>query len=137
MYETFEHMADLGLQVRAADLGALFAEAGRGFLSILVENPSDVRPQQRDIKLQIEGTDKDYLFFDWLNELLYRFEIDHLLLAEFDVTLDQHGLRAIARGEPVDPDRHHLAHEIKAITYHQLEVRQVPDGWQAVVIVDI
>ena len=136
MYETFEHTADLGLRVRAADLDALFAEAGRGFLSILVENPSDVRPQ-RDIKLQIEGTDKDYLFFDWLNELLYRFEIDHLLLAEFDVTLDERGLRAIARGEPVDPDRHHLAHEIKAITYHQLEVKQVPDGWQAVVIVDI
>ena len=136
MYETFDHTADLGLRVRAANLDALFAEAGRGFLSILVENPSDVRPQ-RDIKLQIEGTDKDYLFFDWLNELLYRFEIDHLLLAEFDVTLDERGLRAIARGEPVDPDRHHLAHEIKAITYHQLEVKQVPDGWQAVVIVDI
>jgi SHS2 domain-containing protein len=136
MYETFEHTADLGLQVRAANLDALFAEAGRGFLAILVENPSDVRPR-RDVKLQVEGTDKDYLFFDWLNELLYRFEIDHLLLAEFDVTLDEGGLRAIARGEPVDPDRHHLAHEIKAITYHQLEVKHVPDGWQARVIVDI
>ena len=136
MYETFEHTADLGLQVRAANLDALFAEAGRGFLSILIENPSDVRPR-RDVKLQVEGTDKDYLFFDWLNELLYRFEIDHLLLAEFDVTLDQRGLRAIARGEPVDADRHSLAHEIKAITYHQLEVKQVPDGWQARVIVDI
>ena len=136
MYETFEHTADLGLRVTAANLDALFAEAGRGFLSILVENPGDVRPR-RDIKLQIEGTDRDYLFFDWLNELLYRFEIEHLLLAEFDVTLDKGGLRATARGEPVDLDRHHLAHEIKAITYHQLEVKQVPDGWQAVVIVDI
>jgi SHS2 domain-containing protein len=136
MYQTFEHTADLGLHIEAPDRNALFAEAGRAFLSILVENPDDVRPECEET-LEIKGTDLDFLLFDWLNELLLRFERDHVLLSEFDVKVDEQGLKAKARGEPLERDRHELSHEVKAITYHQLEVKQTDQGWQARVIVDI
>lgn len=136
MYRTFEHTADLGLQIEAADLRTLFAEAGRGLLAVLIENPDAVRPQ-REVTVAVEGTDPDYLLIDFLNELLFLFERQQLLLCEFDVSLDAHGLRAIARGEPLDRKRHEPSHEIKAITYHQLEVRQTADRWQARFIVDI
>jgi SHS2 domain-containing protein len=136
MYHTFEHTADLGMQVEAADLVSLFAEAGRAFLSILVENPDTVRPQN-EVAIEVEGTDLDYLLFDWLNELLLLFDRDHLLLSDFDVTIDSQGLKGRARGEAVDRDRHELSHEIKAITYHQLELKQTAEGWQARFIVDI
>jgi SHS2 domain-containing protein len=72
MYQTFEHTADLGLHIEAPDRNALFAEAGRAFLSILVENPDDVRPECEET-LEIKGTDLDFLLFDWLNELLTSF----------------------------------------------------------------
>ena len=136
MYETFEHTADLGLRIRAPELDALFDDAARGLFSIIVDNLDAVRPDQ-EATIEIQGREKDYLLFDWLSELLYRFETDHLLFSEFQVHVDDAGLKARLRGEPVDLDRHHLAHEVKAITYHQLTVEQTDDGWFAEMIVDI
>lgn len=136
MYETFEHTADLGLRVRAVDLDTLFADAGRALFSALVDNLDAVRSTQQET-FEVQGTEKDYLLFDWLNELLYRFETEKLLFSNFDVKVDDSGLVATARGEPVDRRRHRLSHEIKAITYHQLKVEHTDDGWEAQLIVDI
>lgn len=135
MYETFEHTADLGLRVRAKTLENLFEEAGRGLFSI-VTNLDDVRCLQ-ERTYRVAGAASDYLLFDWLNELLYTFEGDRLLLAEFKVELDADGLRGTARGEPMDLERHRMEHEVKAITYHGLRVEENADGWLAEVIVDI
>ena len=136
MYETFEHTADLGLRVAAASLDELFAEAARGLLSVLVDNPQDVQPDIESA-FKIEGSEKDYLLFDWLSELLYRFESSGQLFSKFDISLTETGLNAVVWGESAEETRHHLAHEVKAITYHQLKVEQSPDGWTAQVIVDI
>jgi SHS2 domain-containing protein len=136
MYETFDHTADLGLRIRAADLNTLFAEAGRALFSTLVENPDTIAPIQR-LDVTIAGKDREYLLFDWLKELLYRFEVEHLLLTRFSVNVGADGLQGSAWGEPFDPERHELAHEVKAITYHGLRVEQTPSGWLAEVIVDI
>ena len=73
MYETFDHTADLGLRVRAADLSTLFAEAGLALLSSLVEDPGAVRPERR-LDIELPADDVEYLLFDWLKALLYRFE---------------------------------------------------------------
>lgn len=136
MYELFEHTADLGLRAQAPDLDQLFAEAARGLFAMVIENAEDVQPRI-EVAIEIEGTDLDYLFFDWLNELLHTFETDRLLLTQFTVHVSDVGLRAEARGEQLDRQRHHLSHEVKAITYHHLKVEQAPGGWQAEVIVDI
>ncbi len=136
MFETFEHTADLGLRVRATTLENLLEEAGRGLFSMMVTNLEDVRCLQEET-YRIEGSAVDYLLFDWLNELLYTFESERLLLAEFKVELDVDGLRATARGEPMDLDRHRMEHEVKAITYHGLRVEENADGWLAELIVDI
>jgi SHS2 domain-containing protein len=85
----------------------------------------------------VAGTDPELLLFDWLTELLYVFESRKLLLAEFEVSVDSRGLSATCRGEPVDPARHELDHEVKAITYHGLRIEQTAEGWLAEVIVDI
>jgi SHS2 domain-containing protein len=85
----------------------------------------------------LRGTRRDELLFDWLSELLYVFETERLVLAEFQVTLQDDGLQAEAAGERLDPARHQLEHEVKAITYHNLVVEQTPEGWRAEVIVDI
>jgi len=140
MFELFEHTADLGLRIRAATLEDLLTEAGRGLLAMLVANPDAVRPvQTRTITLA--AAEPAYLLFDWLSELLYAFETDKLLLAEFAMDLNhtpaEWRLSAQCRGEPMDTGRHEMDHEVKAITYHGLRVEQTPDGWQAEVIVDI
>jgi SHS2 domain-containing protein len=136
MYEIFEHTADLGLRIRAPDLDTLFAEAGRGLFSLIVENLDDVRPV-REVTFHIQGQDREYLLFDWLNEILFTFDTEHLLLCQFQVRINENGLEADARGETLDPQRHQIDHEVKAITYHGLKLKQTPEGWLAEVIVDI
>ncbi|MCS6863893.1 MAG: archease [Gemmataceae bacterium] len=136
MHELFEHTADLGLRAVAPDVNTLFAEMAACLMSAIVEDPASIQPLHESA-LQLAGTEKDYLLVDWLKELLLRFEEDHMLFATFDVQVSDTGLTATLRGEPVDPQRHALAHEVKAITYHELKVIQTPQGWLAEVIVDI
>lgn len=136
MYEYFEHTADLGIRVRASDLNGLFAEAATALFAAVVDELNSVRPAQQ-LEIAVEGSDLEYLLFDWLRELLFRFDADHLVLGQFDVRVSDAGLTATAWGEPLDPARHVLSHEVKAITYHGLRVEREGDGWVAEVIVDI
>jgi SHS2 domain-containing protein len=136
MYETFDHTADLGLRIRAPDLNSLFAEAARALFATLVEELETVAPRQQ-MELALSGDEREYLLFDWLKELLYRFEVEHWLLSHFSVQVRADGLQATAWGERIDRQRHELAHEVKAITYHGLRVEETPTGWLAEVIVDI
>src|SRR5262245_12788531 len=138
MYETFEHTADLGLRIRAADLDTLFGEAAMALFSAVVDDLSTVRPVQK-IEIRLPGEDRVYLLFDWLNELLYRYETEHMVFGKFEVQVSpgDAGLTGTAWGERLDPARHAPGHEVKAITYHELKVEQTVDGWLAEVIVDI
>jgi SHS2 domain-containing protein len=138
MHELFEHTADIGLRIQAATLEELFCEAAAGLFSLIVENPDDVRQTEAvEIELPRQGDAFDFLLFDWLNDLLYRFDAQRMLFAKFDVRFTDSSLRATAWGEPLDPARHRLEHEVKAITYHALMVAQETGGWKAEVIVDI
>ncbi|MFV2069261.1 MAG: archease [Pirellulales bacterium] len=136
MYETFDHTADVGIRVRAPDLQTVLVDAARGLFSLIVSNLDAVRPV-RSVRISIAAEDADWLLFDWLAELLVRFDAEQLVLCEFDVALVDDGLTATVRGEQVDFDRHHLEHEVKAITCHGLKVEQTDTGWLAEVIVDI
>ena len=136
MYEFFEHTADLGLRVRAADLDSLFAEAATALFSAIVEDLRAVR-QVQCIEVRIAGDNREFLLFDWLKELLYRFDAEHLLFSRFEPMVTADGLTGAAWGEPLDRTRHELAHEVKAITYHGLRVEQTAEGWLAEFIVDI
>jgi SHS2 domain-containing protein len=136
MHEFFEHTADLGLRVHAADLETLFAEAATALFEAVVDNLDAVQPRQ-SVAVRVDGTERDYLLFDWLKELLRRFDTDHLLFSRFEVKLTPTGLEGTAWGEPLDRDRHELGHEVKAITYHGLRVEQAGAEWLAEVIVDI
>lgn len=136
MFELFEHTADLGLRVRAADLNELFADAGRALFSVIAANLDSVRTVH-ELHFQLDGTRRDDLLFDWLAELLFTFDTRRVLLSEFDVNVQDRGLTGTARGEPFDPNRHELDMEVKAITYHGLKVEPDGDGWLAEVIVDL
>jgi len=136
MFETFEHTADLGLRVRAPDLDQLFAEAAQALFSAIVDDLQSVELKQK-VDLELHGDDRALMLFDWLNELLYRFDTEHLLFGKFEVRIMDDALKATAWGESSDLSRHSLGHEVKAITYHGLRVEKEENGWLAEVIVDI
>lgn len=136
VYEIFAHTADVGLRVKAPNLNTLFADAGQALFSVIVANLNDVR-RQTQVEINLAGQELDYLLLDWLSELLFTFETRRLLLSDFDLSIDAGGLKATAFGETVDPQRHEMAHEVKAVTYHGLKVEQSDNGWTAEVILDI
>jgi SHS2 domain-containing protein len=136
MYELFEHTADLGLRATAPDIDTLFVEMARCLSAAILEDPASVRPETAT-RVEISGGDREYLLFDWLKELLYRFDAEHQVFGRFEVRVRADGLTATAWGEPLDPARHLLNHEVKAITYHELKVEPTDGGWVAEVIVDI
>jgi SHS2 domain-containing protein len=68
MFESFDHTADLGLRIRAADLDTLFAEAARALFSTIVDDLASVKSAER-FDVRIVGVDKEYLLFDWLREV--------------------------------------------------------------------
>ncbi|MBL8851958.1 MAG: archease [Planctomycetaceae bacterium] len=141
MYELIDHTADVGLRIHAKTLAAALAEAGRGFSSLIVENLDDVRTAET-VRIELPLADRtagslDYLLFDWLAALLQEFETHGRVFSRFDVQELPLGIVADCAGEPIDPARHRLCHEIKAVTYHQLEFRPTDDGYAGQVILDV
>ena len=136
MFTFFDHTADLGLRVEAPDLNTLFREAAEGLFAMMTDDLSSIRPNLT-VPFAVSGTDREYLLFDWLRGLLLYADEHRVLFGRFEVMVTDSGLTATAHGEPLDPTRHELAREVKAITYHGLKVEQTPAGWLAEVIVDI
>jgi len=140
--EIFDHTADVGLKVRGASLGDLFQTAAQGLFDYIVVNRHEVRTERWD-SITLEADEASELLAMWLNELIYRLETEHRIYAEFVVDVADDGCRLQARigGEPIDPDRHILDHEVKAVTRHGLSLQ--PDGapgeegWVAELILDI
>jgi SHS2 domain-containing protein len=142
-FETFDHTADVGLRITAADLPSLFSEAARGMFSLIAAELSDIQPTER-FEIQLPADDLDALLRNWLAELLYLFHVRQLLLCRFEVVLKiveeeaapKASLSAIVHGEAVDRSRHSLDAEIKAVTWHGLRIEPHDGGWLAEVIVD-
>ena len=95
MYELFEHTADLGLRAVAADLDMLFADAAMCLFTAIVEDPAAVRPAI-DVAIEIAGTDREFLLFDWLKALLRCFDDEQMLFDQFEVKVRADGLSATA-----------------------------------------
>ena len=134
-FTVFDHTADVGLRITGATLDALFVNAALGMFSLLCD-VNTVRTNARDM-IAVDEDDVAYRLHDWLAELLYRFDTDHRLYARFEVR--NVGVRAecIAWGERVDPARHELRAEIKAVTAHELTVKRDGGLWTATVIFDL
>ena len=134
--EIFEHTADIGLRMTADTLPELFVEAGRGLMGLMVDNALEAKPLV-EIPLVITGYNHEELLADWLSEVLYLFEVRHLVLSDFAVKVTAEGIQAVVKGEMLDRQRHRVAHEVKAVTYHRLRVEHVGGQWVAEVILDI
>lgn len=131
-----DHTGDIGFEVKAPTIEALFRRAARGLYEILVERPPTSGGSEEHLDLEEEGA--DLLLRSFLSELLYRFLARRTMFVDFaDLRIDGH--RVLARGPTAefDPDRDGLRTELKAVTYHQLDVRREPSGWSARVIFDV
>ncbi|MGD9022288.1 MAG: archease [Deltaproteobacteria bacterium] len=135
-YEFIEHTADLGFKAYGATLFELFVHAAQALFETLVIPESVEDRLERSIDVEAEALDD--LMVSWLSELLYLYDTEKLLFRDFQIQkIQDHRLRAKARGEVFDPARHEIKTGVKAVTYHQLYVKEKAGGWETQVILDI
>jgi len=135
-FEILDHTADIGIIVYGEDLKALFENAGKAFFHLITDLRKVRRRTKR--KIVVRGESLDRLMVDWLSELLYLHDVENLLFKEFTAeSVGKDGLKAIAKGEPFEEGVHVIKTEVKAVTYHQIEVRQEKGHWRAQVIFDL
>lgn len=134
--EEIEHTADAGIVVHAGDMRQLFERAAWGMFALITE-PESVRSQQR-ARIELEAGDRGSLMVQWLSELNFRHATEGMVFGEFNIEqLTDERLLATIKGERIDPARHRIHTEIKAVTYHGLEIVQDEDGWRAQIIFDL
>ena len=134
-FEIIDHTADVGIIAHGTDMKQAFANMAKGLFSLITELDDIKEALHRDIK--VTATDKESLLVEWLNELIYQFDTENIILRRFDITeLNNTRLRARSYGEKVDSSRHELKTGVKAATYHLLKVDK-GDGYRVQVILDI
>jgi SHS2 domain-containing protein len=131
-FEEIEHTADRAFRIRGRDPGELFRSAARAIFGVMGTRPEAPVTVVRDV--EVSGIDSETLLVNWLNELLYLAEVHGEQYSGFDISSisDTH-LRARICGSSDAAGRR----IIKAVTFHGLQLRQMPDGWEATVVVDV
>ena len=131
-----DHTADAGIAVEAPDLARLFERAAYGMFSVITDLAA-ARATETS-RISIDAPDRVALLARWLSELNYRHVIEHRIFLEFEVlALSEHHLEAEVSGEIFDPARHTIFTEIKAVTFHDLQLERDEHGWKAQIIFDL
>lgn len=135
-YETIDHTADFGIHVFGADAKDLFANAAFALFDLITD--IDTLKGVNEHKIRITGYDWPDTMVNWLRELLYLWTCKEMLVKTANISyLTEHELTARVNFDPYDPDRHEIKNEIKAVTYHQIQVEKGLLGWESKIIFDV
>ena len=135
-YRLIDHTADFGIHVFGSDLNDLFTNAAKAMFD-QITIVKDLQPE-KELKIHVTGSDWPDLMVNWLRELLYLWTGKELLVKHIDIqTLSEYNLTATLRIDPFKPDQHVIKNDIKAVTYHQIQVSKAEDGWESRIIFDV
>lgn len=135
-FRELDHTADTGIEIWAASLPELFERAAWGLFAILTD-PATVALREA-VSFELEASDVQALLVRWLSELNYYHLTKRWVFARFTMQqLSEQHLQAQAQGEPIDPARHPIYTEVKAITYHALTLACRDGQWYARIIFDL
>jgi SHS2 domain-containing protein len=133
-------IADVAFRATGKTLDEVFAAAADATVNVMVEELAAIQDRER-IPLQLENEALDLLLYDFLSEFIYFKDAKGLLLRTGAVSVgrkdSRYTLTGELYGEPLDPQRHPLASDVKAVTLHRFELRPTDDGWEATVVLDI
>lgn len=131
-----DHTGDAGILLRAENLRQLFERAAWGMFSVLT-NVAEIRLVE-ETRIQAGANDLPALMLAWLSELNYRHVTEHRLFGKFEIRdINDRMIVAEVSGEAIDPDRHTIFTEIKAVTFHGLRLEKSDNGWEAQIIFDL
>ncbi len=139
-FEEIAHTADWSLRVWAEDAPGLFADAARGMYALAGARPvrspetgqgSNASGAPRSLRLS--APDLESLLVAFLSELVYAMEQEHLVFENFRLEIEDHSLKVEMDGAPFES----LNKVIKAVTYHNLHIRQTARGYETEIVFDV
>jgi SHS2 domain-containing protein len=131
--------SDLSFVARGPTLEAVFRAAGEAVAAATIEDLASLE-ERTTRSVHLRDTELDMLLLRFINELIFLRDAEGLLLLPRRVHIERDGeiaLEAEFSGEPLDPQRHTLASEVKAATAHGLRVIRAGEGWEASVTLDV
>lgn len=134
-WENFSHDADVGIRGFGKTMEEAFAMAVMA-LTAVVTNPDIVSPKI-NVTIECEEEDRELLFFDWINAVIYEMEMKKMVFAEAKVTIENSQLKGQLWGEIISQEKHSPATDIKGATMTELKVMKSGDQWVAQCIVDV
>ena len=137
-YKFFDHTADVLFEAEGKNLGELFEACGLA----TEETQVDLKGVKTRIKKEIslEKDNIEMLLFDFLQELIYLKDAELLLFSKIKVSVSEgkiNKVKAVLEGEKINPKKHELKVDVKAVTLHRFEVKKIKTGWFARIILDI
>lgn len=130
-FSEIDHTADWAINVWAPSLSELFVQAAKGMYWLMETTLRENPRVEREIAL--EGADHESLLVSFLSELLYLGDSEEQGFDHFEVTVEDTRLVARLQGAPVQEQKK----EIKAVTFHNLQVRQKPEGYDVTIVFDV
>jgi len=138
-FEFFDVTADIGYRAYGETLNEAFQNAGLALFEVITDTSVLKTSIKKTISLKSE--DRKALLFDWLNELIYLHDAEYLVFSHFQVNISGdeskgYQLEAEVWGEEFEQARHESRDEVKAVTYHLMEIDE-EDGYRLQVILDV
>lgn len=124
-YRLLDHATDAFIEITASNLKEAFVIAGQSVVDITLDSEKVEEKEQRT--LDVTGKDLRYLLFNWLEEVNYKLITEGFAIRRFSVNISKNSeykLNAIAYGEPLDLQKHRFKVEIKAPTFHEMEIKE-------------
>ena len=133
-------IADVAFRATGKTEEEVFAAAADATVNVMVEDLDTIRDRTL-IPVQLENDALDLLLFDFLNEFVYLKDARGLLMRVGAIRVDRKDSRFTLNGElygeELDPLRHPLRGDVKAVTLHRFELRRTDGGWEATVVLDV
>jgi protein archease len=124
-YRYLDHMTDAVIEAYGSTLEEAFESAAKALNDTMIDL-KEVKPDM-EVRIQASGHDLQELLFDWLDRVMLLLVADGIVMSEFSVKIRQgngYSLEGVAEGEKLNLKKHHYKVEIKAVTYHEMEIRQ-------------
>lgn len=135
-FEAIGHTADAGIKAYGETKEEMFKNAARAMFNMLADL-KEVK-MRSSLDLEVTANNVEELLVAWLRELLYQSASKGVVFKEFSFEhFDDRRIRALCYGEKIDLKKGRFKVEIKAVTYHELEVKQEGSLWVGKVIFDM
>lgn len=133
--------ADVAFEATGASLEEVFTAAAEATVNVMIEEPERIE-RKKKVEVRLTNDEADMLLFDFLNELVYLKDAKKLLLRVDEISVTEfdsagYSLAAALSGEELDPKRHPLGADVKAVTLHRFSLERTKEGWKATAVLDI